>query len=257
MLPGWMMPIDEVIKMVLNAPPYEGCRILASLPPDRLQSVLNGMQVTDLARVLATAREEHRAELSAKLPPQQLTGMLRTMPEDQAALLLSALSTKRILTVMNSLSDAEVAMLLEAMRPQQRSSLLAAMDPYQAAMLRSMLYERRIAQVLARTNVRVALPPGGRGDALLVEVSGRTILLSIHFIDEGEFTTRELSQAEELARRARTHGLLAVTNAPVSREIGEHRFDRPSRAGRPADVVVWTDPGQDGALLRALVSLVR
>lgn len=257
MLPGWMMPIDEVIKMVLNAPPQEGCRILASLPPDRLQSVLAGMQPTDLARVLATAREEHRVELSAKLPPQQITGMLRTMPERQAALLLSSLSAKRILTVMNSLSAAETAMLLEAMRPQQRSTLLASMDPHQAALLRSLMYQRGVAHVLSGTNVRVSPAPAGRGNALLVEISGRTILLSIHFIEEGEFTTRELSQAEEAAHQARTHGLLAVTNAPLSREVGDRRYDLPGRDGRPADVVLWTDAGQNGALLRALVGLVR
>ena len=168
MLPGWMMPIDELVKMVLNAPPQEGCRILTSLPPDRLQAVLNGMQVTDLAHILAGAREEHRAELSAKLPPQQIIDMLRGMPEDLAALLLASLSTKRILTVMGGLSAPEAAVLLEAMRPHQRSSLLAAMDPQQAVMLQTLMYERGVANVLARTNVRVTTPSGVHGDALLV-----------------------------------------------------------------------------------------
>ena len=33
MLPGWMMPIDELINNVLSAPPHEAARVLVALPP--------------------------------------------------------------------------------------------------------------------------------------------------------------------------------------------------------------------------------
>jgi hypothetical protein len=218
--------------------------------------VLAGVKPDDLSRIILAMRPEGQADLLARLPREQLIDLLRIIPEEQAARLLHSLSTKRALTVMDALQPEENALLLEAMGPQQQAALLAAMDPYRAGTLLTMVYERGIARVLGRTNVRVTAPEGGAANPLMVEIASRFILVTMHHLTQGEFDLPEMQRAEEAARRSRADGVLAVTNARLSREVMEHCREAVQWGGC-IDAVNWTDPGHDGVLLRALVALVR
>jgi len=93
-------------------------------------------------------------------------------------------------------------------------------------------------------------------DALLVGIFGKYILLTIHYIDQGEFTPQDLQKAESRAQGMQVSAVLAVTNAPIGYDVQEYKLDA-MRRGRAVDVVTWTDPGHDGQLQRMLVQLVR
>ncbi|GGM80875.1 hypothetical protein GCM10010106_29450 [Thermopolyspora flexuosa] len=256
MLPGWMMPIDELINNVLSAPRHEAARVLVALPPDRFEPVLQAMRLEDLIHVAIAARPKEQAELMSRLSITKIQDMVHAMAPSYAATLLSSLPPKRLVAVMEGVSPQHTSELLRVMPEEQRAILLSSMDRQNAGSLLASSYELDVAQVLARTNVTVSSLGEGQTDALLVGIFGRYILLTIHYIDQGEFTAQDLQKAESRAHGMQVSAVLAVTNAPISYDVQEYKLDA-MRRGRVIDVVTWTDPGHDGQLQRMLVQLVR
>jgi Mg/Co/Ni transporter MgtE (contains CBS domain) len=256
MLPGWMMPIDELINNVLSAPPQEAARVLTTLPPDRFEPVLQAMRIQDLAHVAISARPEDQAELMSRLSITKIQDLVHAMAPAYAANLLATLTPKRLVAVMEGVAPAETSELLRVMPEEQRTILLNSMDRHNAGSLLASSYELDVAQVLGRTNVTVSSLGEGVTDALLVGIFGRYILLTIHYIDQGEFTAQDLQKAESRAQGMQVSAVLAVTNAQIGYDVPEYKLDA-MRRGRLIDVVTWTDPGHDGQLQRMLVQLVR
>lgn len=256
MLPGWMMPIDELINNVLSAPPSEAARVLVSLPPDRFEPVLEAMRIQDLVHVATAAKPDDQAELMSRLPISKIQDLVHALPAAYSAQLLATLSQKRLLAVMEGVAPAETSELLRVMPDEQRAMLLSSMDRRNAGSLLASSYELDVAQVLGRTNVKVTSLGEGQTDALLVGIFGRYILVTIHFIDQGEFTSQDLQKAEARAQGMQVSAVLAVTNAQISMDVAEYTRDA-MRRGRLIDVVTWTDSGHDGMLQRTLVQLVR
>lgn len=256
MLPGWMMPIDELVTIVLSAPPTEAARLLVSLPPDRFEPVLQAMHVQDLAHVATAAKADDQAELMSRLPIGRIQDLVHALPPAYSAGLLATLPPRRLLTVMEGVSPAETSELLRVMPEEQRSTLLGSMDRHNAASLLASGYELDIAQALGRTNVTVTSLGEGQTDALLVGIFGRYILVTIHFVDHGDLTAQDLQKAAARAQGMQVSAVLAVTNAPVGTDVREYVRDA-LRRGHLIDVVTWTDAGHDGMLQRTLVQLVR
>ncbi|MEV5414100.1 hypothetical protein AB0K60_35360 [Thermopolyspora sp. NPDC052614] len=256
MLPGWMMPIDELINNVLSAPPSEAARLLVALPPDRFEPVLQAMRIQDLVHVATAAKADDQAELMARLPITKIQDLVHALPPAYSATLLATLSNKRLLAVMEGVAPAETSELLRVMPEEQRVMLLNSMDRRNAGSLLASGYELDIAQVLGRTNVKVSSLGEGQTDALLVGIFGRYILVTIHYIDHGEFTAQDLQKAEARAQGMQVSAVLAVTNARISMDVPEYGREA-LRRGRLIDVVTWTDSGHDGILQRTLVQLVR
>lgn len=255
MLPGWMMPIDQLIEIVTTTPSREAGRMLAVLPRERFDPVVAGMAFADFIRIVVAAKPEDQAEILAMLPRDRIPSLLRSVRQEEAAQLFAALSVTRMLKVANDLHPMEIAMLLEAMPPARRAALLEAMGPERALEFQAMMYERQIARSFSRTSVNVMTPEGGPSGILLAEAFNRNILISVHFLDR-HFTLKDLREAEDAARTWRAHALLAVTNLGLAHEVYA-RLDEVHRQGWPMDVVTWTDSGHDGALLRTLVGLIR
>lgn len=256
MLPGWMMPIDELVNNVLSAPPHEAARVLIALPPDRFEPVLQAMRIQDLVHVAISAQPKVQAELMSRLPTAKIQDMVHNMSPAYAANLLATLPPKRLVAVMEGVSPAETSELLRVMSEEQRAVLLGSMDRRNAGSLLASSYELDVAQVLGRTNVTVSSLGEGQTDALLVGIFGRYILLTIHYIDQGEFTSQDLQKAEARAQGMQVSAVLAVTNATIAMDVQEYKLDA-MRRGRLIDVVTWTDSGHDGQLQRMLVQLVR
>src|SRR5690606_5040931 len=256
MLPGWMMPIEQLIDMLVITPSPEAGRILAVLPPERFRPVVDGMKPDDLQRIIAGAKPADQAEIMVMLPWEAVPDILRSVSQDTAARMVSALPVKRALKVFSIMHATEVAMLLEAMPPDRRDPLLREMDPQHAAGFMALMYERRVARVFSRGSIHVTTPENGPDGVLMAEAFGRTILISARYLTGRDFTAEDLRHAEDLARRWRADGVLAVTNARLSRDAAEATQEA-HRQGWPVDVVSWTDSGHDGMLLRALVALIR
>lgn len=256
MLPGWMMPIDELIKNVLSAPPADGARVLIGLPPDRFEPVLQAMRIQDLVRIATAAKPKDQAELMARLPIAKIQDLVHALPPAYSVALLATLSDKRLIAVMEGVSPAETSELLRVMPEEKRAMLLNSMDRRNAGSLLASSYELDVAAVLGRTNVTVTSLGEGQTDALLVGIFGRYILVTIHFIDHGEFTAQDLQKAEARAQGMQVSAVLAVTNATIAMDVQEYKLDA-MRRGRLIDVVTWTDSGHDGQLQRMLVQLVR
>jgi Mg/Co/Ni transporter MgtE len=256
MLPGWMMPIDELINVVLSAPPPEAARVLVGLPPDRFEPVLQAMRIQDLVHVATAAKADDQAELMSRLPVSKIQDLVHALPPAYSATLLATLPNKRLLAVMEGVAPAETSELLRVMPDEQRAMLLNSMDRSNAGSLLASSYELDVAQVLGRTNVKVSSLGEGQTDALLVGIFGRYILVTIHFLDHGEFTAQDLQKAEARAQGMQVSAVLAVTNAPIAMDVPEYGRDA-MRRGRLINVVTWTDSGHDGMLQRTLVQLVR
>jgi len=112
MLPGWMMPIDELINNVLSAPPREAARVLVALPPDRFEPVLQAMRLEDLIRVALAAKPNVQSDLMARLSIAKIQDMVQAMAPSYAATLLSSLPPKRLVAVMEGVSPQQTSELL-------------------------------------------------------------------------------------------------------------------------------------------------
>jgi hypothetical protein len=256
-LPGGMMPITQLVAMLRTTPPQHAAGVLLAMPMDRINAVLGAMKPVDVARLLIGTKPPQRNTVLGLLSIEQIIGVLRTLPVEHAATLLAGLPKDHIVAVIDGLPPKAVPVLLEAMPPEFRAALLGEMDPYQADGTLTTMYQRGVAQALGRTNVHITYPNGDQDPTLLVQTFERLIVVSICYHDEnGALSQREIRSAEDTATWLRAHGVLVVTNAPLTQEAIGYRSD--ARAmDRLVDVVTWIDNRHDGMLQRALVSLVR
>lgn len=253
---GGSMPVTQLVAMMHGLPAQQAAGLLMSLPADRLDATLATMGLADIVKVLQAMKPGDQGAILSKLSLEQIAGLLRMVPAGQAARLLSSLSQDRMLALARDLPATELPMLLELLDPVHQDRLLEGMDPDRADQFRAMRYQHEVAQALARTNVKVASPVGGHGDALLVEIYGRSIVVTFHYQEHGVLPPHELRRAEAEAGRARAHGALAVSNAPLSEGVGTYHREA-LRWGRLINAVTWVDPRDDGVLARMLVGFVR
>ena len=250
------MPVTQLVAMLRGTAPQHAAGVLLAMPTDRVNAVLTAMQPADIARLLSGMKAGQRNTVLSMLTIEQIIGVLRTMPVEHAAGLLAGMPKERIVEVIDGLPPKAVPVLMEAMPPEFRAALLDEMDPYQADGTMSTMYQRGVAQALGRTNVQITYPNGEQDPTLLVQTFERLIVVAICYHDDGALSQREIRTAEDTAAWMRANGTLVVTNAQLTQEAIGYRSEARSRE-RLVDVVTWLDPRHDGALQRALVSLVR
>nr|MDT0663041.1 hypothetical protein [Micromonospora sp. DSM 115978] len=251
MLPGGMMPVNQLIAMIRSTPPRSGASLLTAMPADRLPLVVGALTPADLLRLMPALRPDLRANVLAAMPADRLAELVQTLPTDQAVGLLTELPPDRLPGVAAALPDRVVPALLGALPNGRREALLATMAPTQTASALSVGYQREVTEALLRANADVSVPPGTPAGIVLVQNLGWRIVVAARYGDDGSVAVRD---AEDAAYHLRASGALSVTDGTPSAEVVRYCRDA-QQAGRPLDTAVWADARHDGQLKRTLVGL--
>lgn len=253
MLPGGMMPVNQLVAIIRSMPPRNAVGLLRGLPGDRMCAVIQAIGPDDIVRTLQAAEPDLCGQFIDMLSDEQLTALFRVSPPDVSVEFLWMLPPQRLRTVVDGLPDVTMEQLI-ARAPELRIAvLLEAMTPRRGHHVMAQKYEHEVASALARANLDVAVPAGAPSGIVLVQGLERRIVVAARYGDDGRLAVRD---AETQAYRMRAHAALAVSDHQPAEEIV--RYCQQSRqAGRRLDAVSWIDHQDDGSLMRHLVSLFR
>jgi len=122
---GFIQPLEpKVTKLVLSIPkdvlsqqhPYDIANILAKLPPDEQESLIESIGVEKVAEALPELDDKRQVEIMERLEKEKAADILEAMPPDEAADLLGDLSEEKAEELMGEMEKEVVEEVKELLQ---------------------------------------------------------------------------------------------------------------------------------------------